>query len=254
MLRYERLGKGPRTILLLHEMGGTLESWDYVVDLLAESYGVVRFDMRCTGLSEWKPGPVTIEDLSGDALALLDALGGTGPVAIAGCAVGAAVAIHFAAAFPARTAALVAMSPAIGLPEEAKAAALTRAARLEAGGVRPTVDEQLDRSYPPALRQDRSRFAEVRSRRLAANPFGAAAFGRMLAGLDLSAALSRVKCPTLVLAGRHDHVRPIAGVAETARRIAGAQMEVLETGHFMPLQTPEPVAAALLRFLDARWP
>jgi len=34
-LRYELRGSGGHTVALLHEMGGTLESWDLVVPQLA---------------------------------------------------------------------------------------------------------------------------------------------------------------------------------------------------------------------------
>jgi 3-oxoadipate enol-lactonase len=254
VLRYQRSGAGNRAVVLIHEMGGTLESWDFVAELLADSYSVLRFDLRSAGLSEWRSGELDIGDLSSDVVGLLDALGIAEPCAIIGCAVGAAVAVHFAAKFPSRTAALVAMSPAVGLPPERRAAALARAAQLEAEGMRPTAEEQLLKSYPPELRSDLERFRDVRARRKAANPFSAAAYGRMLAGLELSAELAAVACPTLVIAGRFDHIRPAEGVAETARLIRGSEMKVLDTGHFMPLQTPDLVAEAVRGFLAARWP
>jgi 3-oxoadipate enol-lactonase len=253
VLRYQLTGAGSRTLVLVHEMGGTLESWDAVAPLLARRYRVLRFDMRGSGLSEWRPGAVGIADLSADMAGLLDALGIAGPCAVAGCAVGAAVAIHFAAAFPHRTAALVAMAPAVGLPPERRQAALARAAELERLGTRPSVDEQLARTYPPEMRTDAERFLELRNRRLAANPFAAAALGRMLADLDLTAEMALVACPSLVLGGNHDGVRPPDGVAETARQIPGAEIRLLPTGHFMPLQTPELVSGAIDEFVSARW-
>ena len=52
-------------------------------------------------------------------LALLDALGITGKVALAGIAVGAAIAVHFAVRYPERAAALVLHGPAVGVSAEA---------------------------------------------------------------------------------------------------------------------------------------
>ena len=34
-LRYELTGKGERTVVLVHEMGGTMESWDKVARPIA---------------------------------------------------------------------------------------------------------------------------------------------------------------------------------------------------------------------------
>lgn len=254
ILRYRKDGIGRSTLLLVHEMGGTLESWDFVVEHLQDDFAILRFDLRGCGLSEWKPGGFSIADLSGDMIALLDALSVDEPCAVIGCAVGAAVAIHFAAHHADRTAALVAMAPSVGLPPERRAGAHARAAQLESEGSRPSVDEQLAKAYPNVLRRDIERFEEIRRRRLAANPFSSAALGRMLAELDLTEELARIACPTLVLAGRHDAVRNPEGVAETARLIRRAKMSVLESGHFMPLQTPDLVATAIADFLAANLP
>ena len=51
-LRYELSGKGERTLVLVHEMGGSLESWDDIVPRFAESRRVLRYDTRGAGLSQ----------------------------------------------------------------------------------------------------------------------------------------------------------------------------------------------------------
>jgi pimeloyl-ACP methyl ester carboxylesterase len=53
----------------------------------------------------------------------------------------------------------------------------------------------------------------------------------------------------MVVAGRHDTVRPHAGTAELAKKIPGARFELIEAGHFMPAQGPEPLVALLQDFL-----
>ncbi len=50
-LRYEVTGAGPSTLVLIHEMGGTLDSWDQVLPALNASRRVVRYDTRGAGLS-----------------------------------------------------------------------------------------------------------------------------------------------------------------------------------------------------------
>jgi len=248
-LRHDLSGTGEEALILIHEMGGTLESYDFVVDALGRNRRILRYDTRGAGLSEKMRGEVALSDLVDDLTALLDALGLNGPVAVAGCAVGAAIAIGFAARHPRRVSALVAMAPAIGLPPERKAAARERADVLERDGTRPTIDARLESSYPPALRQDAARFAEIRRRRLGMDPVGVAALTRMLAGLDLTRDLAAVSCRTLVIAGRHDGDRPPAVVAPVAEAIAGARFVTLETGHFMALQTPDLIAETIEAFL-----
>ena len=46
----------------------------------------------------------------------------------------------------------------------------------------------------------------------------------------------------MVVAGRHDTVRPHAGTAELAKKIPGARFELIEAGHFMPTQGPPLLA------------
>ena len=51
-LRYQLSGNGPRTIVLLHELGMSLESWDDIVSELSRAHRVLRYDLRGFGLSE----------------------------------------------------------------------------------------------------------------------------------------------------------------------------------------------------------
>ncbi len=57
-LRHELSGSGAQTIVLVHEMGGTLESWDEVVPRLAGSRRVLRYDTRGAGMSQKVRGNV----------------------------------------------------------------------------------------------------------------------------------------------------------------------------------------------------
>ena len=187
--------------------------------------------------------------MADDVAGLLDALKIGGKVAIAGIAVGGAIAIHFAARHAARTAALVAMSPAVGIAPERRAATSAIADEMERRGVRPGMAAALDLSYPLAMRGDTSRFETVRAQRLGNDPASQAAVYRMLLDLDMRAAFSGIRCPTLVLAGRHDGSRPPAVVEPVARSIPGAQYAGLETAHFMSWQTPALVAETITAFL-----
>jgi 3-oxoadipate enol-lactonase len=55
----------------------------------------------------------------------------------------------------------------------------------------------------------------------------------------------------LVLGGSLDRVRPPALVEPVARSIPGARDQVLETGHYMAVATPELLATTIADFLDA---
>lgn len=248
-LRYELSGAGATTLLLLHEMGGSLESWDALLPLLQPRFRVLRYDQRGAGLSERPPGPLTIEAAGRDAMALLDALEIAGPVVPVGTAVGGAVALHLAASRPQRVRAVVATSPATGVPEGARQALLDKADDLVRAGTRSVVDTGLETGWPRPLRTDAVRFAATRAQRLGASSEGWAATMRMLAGLDMTAELGRIRCPALVLAGAHDLTRPPDRVVPVAAAIPGAVFRIIASGHFMALQTPDLLAEEILRFL-----
>jgi pimeloyl-ACP methyl ester carboxylesterase len=250
-LRYDLTGSGPTTLVLVHEMGGTLESWDDVLPALSRTRRVLRYDTRGAGLSEKLRGTANIDVMTDDVAGLLDALSIGGKVALAGVAVGGAIAIHFAARHPDRTAALIAMGPAVGVAPERKAATAAVADAMEASGMRPGMPAALANSYPETMRADRARFERVRLQRMGNDPASQAAIYRMLNTMDLSADFARIACPTLLTAGRHDGLRPPTTVEPLARLIRGARFEALETAHFGPMQTPELVADVIERFLAA---
>ena len=249
-LRYELSGSGASTLVLIHEMGGTLESWDFVMPLFGAKRRVLRYDTRGAGLSQKVRGTLTVDTMTDDLVALMDALGITGRVALAGVAVGGAIALHTAVRFPQRVAAVIASSPAIGIAPDRRAALLTRVERMEREGLHAVLDT-LDNVYPAELRGDAQRFAAFRARWLGSDPASYGAIYRMLVGMDLQPELSRIACPVLVTAGALDRTRPPQLVEPVARAIPGARYAVLETGHYAPVQTPELYAQTVGEFLDA---
>jgi 3-oxoadipate enol-lactonase len=250
-LRHEVTGSGPTTLVLIHEMGGMLDSWDQVLPALNNGRRVLRYDTRGAGLSEKIKGAVTWDQMAGDLAALLDALGITGKVCVAGIAVGAAIAVHFAVRHPDRAAALVLHGPAAGVGDDRRQATLDRAAAVEAGGMRSVVETSLAASYPPVVRHDLETFAAFRARWLGNDPESFAAINRMLATENIEHELEKIACPTLVTAGRHDGLRPPSIIEPMSRRIPGAQFLELNSGNFASVQTPGLVAQAIHYFLHA---
>jgi 3-oxoadipate enol-lactonase len=247
-LRYDISGSGPTTLVLIHEMGGTLDSWDQVLPALNNGRVVLRYDTRGAGLSEKINGAVTWDQMADDLAALLDALGIAGRVALAGIAVGAAIAVHFAVRYPDRAAALVLHGPAVGVGEDRRQSTLDRAAAVEAGGMRAVVETSLANSYPPVVRHDEAVFAAFRARWLGNDPRSFAAINRMLAATNIEDELARIACPALLTAGRHDGLRPPSIIEPMAKQVPGAQFLELYSGHFASVQTPGLVAQAIHYF------
>ncbi|MGA2995050.1 alpha/beta fold hydrolase [Bradyrhizobium sp.] len=248
-LRYVLSGKGERTLVLVHEMGGSLESWDEVVPHFEGARRVLRYDTRGAGMSQKVRGELTFETMASDIAGLLDMLRTTGKVAVVGVAVGGAIALQFAAQYPERASAVVVGSPATGISLARRAAALERLAKIEAGGMAFAVEDAMLNGYAPELRDDTGRFERFRARWLGNDPLSYATIWRMLANADMQKALSEVRCPTLVIGGSLDRVRPPPMAQEVAKAIPGARYVELCTGHYMAAQTPDLIADGIEEFL-----
>jgi 3-oxoadipate enol-lactonase len=249
VLRYELSGTGQVPLLLIHELGGSLEFWDPVLPALQQAFCVLRYDLRGFGMSE-KVKSLRLGDLLGDIVGLLDALAITDPCHVAGPALGAGIALAFAAQYPARVRRLVVSSPATEVPPERRAQSLQRAEAVERGGMRVAVEQSLTRSYPERFRADRQRFEQYRRRWLANDPEGFAAINRMLTEMNLTQQYGRIACPTLVIGCTYDTIRPPHEVEAIARQIPGARYVETASGHFMPHQTPELFLETVLPFLQ----
>src|SRR5688572_18968412 len=112
-LRYAFSGSGKDTLVLVHEAGGCLESYEGVLPGLEKAFRVLRYDQRGFGFSE-KVRELDFDTVTADLAGLLDALKIIAPVYAAGCAMGSDFSAGFAARYPQRVAKLVLASPLAG--------------------------------------------------------------------------------------------------------------------------------------------
>ena len=250
-LRYQLSGSGERTLVLVHEMGGSLESWDDVAPRFADSRRVLRYDTRGAGMSQKVRGELGIDAMADDIAALLDALGIAGKVALAGIAVGGAIALHFAARYKERASAVVVGSPATGIAPDRRAAFLERLTRVEAAGMAFAVADSMQNGYGPELRGDLKRFERYRARWLGNDPLSYATIYRMLAGTEMQDELTGLRCPALVIGATFDRTRPPTTAKAVADVIPGARYIELATGHYMAAQTPDLIFDCIDEFLGS---
>ena len=248
-LRCELSGGGDRTLVLVHEMGGSLESWDDVAPQFAKSRRVLRYDTRGAGLSQKVRGELTLDTMADDIAALLDQFGIAGKVALAGVAVGGAIALQFAARYKERASAVAVGSPATGIAAERRAPALERLARIEAAGMAFAIEDSMLNGYAPELRGDIKRFERFRTRWLGNDPSSYATIWRMLAAADMQDDLASLACPVLVIGGSLDRVRPPPLAEAVAKSIPGARYVEIRTGHYMSVQTPDLLSDCIEEFL-----
>jgi 3-oxoadipate enol-lactonase len=247
-LHYGLSGSGPRSLVLIHELAGTLESFDHVVPALAADFRILRADQRGAGLSEKVRAPFSLHDLVADTHRLMQTAGLTPPYYVAGIASGAVIAAALALRYPREVAALALCAPSLGTNPDRRHYLLERSETAKRDGMRAIVDMVFERTYPQNDRGDPNIYAEHRARFLAIDPVCYAHANRMLAEATLEPALQQIECPCLLLAGRHDQMRPPAQVERYAALFRRAELAVIDSGHIMVVQAPAAVAAAMRTF------
>lgn len=244
-LRYQMTGSG-KTLVLMHEMQMSMESWDAVLPALQKGHRILRYDLRGFGMSEKIRGDLTIEDEVEDLRGLLDALNIKEPVTLIGGAVGGAVALKFAAVYPARVKAVAVTSPAAYM--NAQPERLTNIDATANTPIRKGIDTSMDAVYPAALRTPAG-VAKFRALALANDPGSLAATTKMIYSTGFKDILPKVQCPALVVATAL-FPRSVASFKELADALPQGRFEVLQTGHFASLESPEMVAPVLTKFLQ----
>ncbi|MEZ5379946.1 MAG: alpha/beta hydrolase [Acidimicrobiales bacterium] len=210
---------------------------------------VCHFDQRGLGQTDKPDGPYTMAQYADDAAGLAAALGWS-RCHVVGTSFGGMVALNLVQRHPDLVDRLVlnctspggdhASFPLHTLTDLPPDELLDRRMRLTDGRYDPDADEPLP-GIPRVV-------YDAMLARGANPPSGEAAAGarRQLearAGHDVNAALPAIASPTLVCAGRYDHIAPLSNAEKLANDIPDAVLRVFEGGHLFMMQDRDAFAA-----------
>ena len=170
-LHYALAGQHGPSVVLLHELGGTMNSWNKVAPRLAARYRVLRYDQRGSGLSEKVRQEFSNDVLVEDFEALAKGLGFTPPYHFVTVAAAATQALRFLEKHPEQVGSLTLCNPAPGVDPSRAAALDERAAFAMREGMRASLPTTLDISYPKNL-GDPAEYDAYRGRYLGNDPVG----------------------------------------------------------------------------------
>ncbi|KAF1018438.1 MAG: 3-oxoadipate enol-lactonase 2 [Paracidovorax wautersii] len=248
-IRYTDNGKQGRPLLLLHEMGGSLESWGGVLAALPPRQRIIRCDMRGAGGSEKIRREVSCDVFADDVAKLLDHL--KVPEAdVAGVAIGGCIGLNLAARYPARVKKLVPINPPTDAAGRAGEVLRERARLTDEQGMRGVVDAALARSYPELLRGDRQAYDAYVARFITNDPTSYAHVLRALLAVDFTPLWSLITAPVLFAAGTHDLVRTPAATKAAAGQVPRADFLEIEGGHIPSVQAPDALARILVDYFE----
>jgi pimeloyl-ACP methyl ester carboxylesterase len=245
----------PQTLLMIMGLAGSGAMWFRLLPHVARRHRAIVFDNRGTGRSSPAHRPLTMGDMVGDALAVLDAAG-VKTAHVLGASMGGMIAQHLALEHRDRVRSLMLACTTAGGRREPPNLRLTAAVLLRplvgSGRTFALVAPVL---YSPRTRiEERKRLsADLRVR--AADRVGALTplmQAAAIAGHDTRSRLHELGgLPTLVVHGLDDRlVSPERG-RELANAIPGAQLvEISGAGHLLATDAERDVARAVLDHLE----
>jgi len=227
-----------------------------------DEYRIITFDARGSGESEDLP-PYTHAQWVADIDAIRDYLG-LESIVMAGGSYGGFLAMEYTLAHPDRVDALILRDTAANTDYDHLAVDRARTtdrvvidewtiSRIGTGHFADNTEfERYWRGILPLY--DHSYDPEATERKAQATTYHYAthnaAFGVNMPQYDLTARLSEIGCPTLVVVGRHDWRTPIQASAVIADGIPNAELVVFEeSGHSPQLEEPEKFQRVVREFL-----
>jgi pimeloyl-ACP methyl ester carboxylesterase len=242
-LGYEESGAGEPSLLLVHGWGTRRGVFEPLVRTFSDTHRVVAVDLRGHGESDASVENVSVETFAEDAAWLASALDLLRPVII-GHSLGGLVALEFASRFDARAAILLECH--VAAPPSVAAALEPAIARLETAEYRVTAGALLGlllgERFDPALRAEMIAYARSLPQRVLSQTLRAAL------AYDGETAAARIRCPILYVGSPTPYAN-LPRFRELCPELATA--ELVDCGHYFPLEVPEQLHPVLRRFLSS---
>jgi len=258
-LAWHEYGEGDPILMIMGFMGSG-RAWYRLLPHLAGPSSpsprrAVTMDNRGTGESDRPLGLWTMDDLAGDALAVMDAAG-LESAHVVGASMGGMIAQHLALDHPERVRSLtLACTHPGGQPGGLPWRMLASLALRPLFGPERTFPLVAPLLYSERTRtRHRDRLAEDLYMRFQdSTPAGTApAQAAAIFGHDTRARLRELSMPVLVVHGAEDALVPPSAAEELARLIPDARLEIIpRCGHILTTDAEEESAAAILGFLGS---
>ncbi len=251
---YESTGDGPETIVFAHGLLWSGEMFAAQVAELSKRYRCVTFDFRGQGKTPVTPSGYGMDDLTNDAIALIEGLG-LGRVHFAGLSMGGFVAMRLGARRPDLVRSLILLETSAGPEDPAKVGKyklLGFVGRWLGFGL--VANQVMPIMFGRTYLNDPTRKAERdgwRARLIANDRIGIVrALGGVTDRAAIEGELAKITVPTLVIVGDED-VATVPAKAEAIRDgIPGAKLVVIpRAGHSSTIEEPQAVNAAISAFL-----
>jgi 3-oxoadipate enol-lactonase len=237
-------------ITMSNSLASNLSMWDPQMSVLTSRYRVLRYDTRGHGSTDAPAGPYSLDELTEDVRALLQALGVTRTHFI-GLSMGGMIGQIMALKYPQMLQSLALCDTMSRVPTEAKPLWDDRIHVAEAQGMEPLVEPTLTRWFTDPFRQKGSPVLDQVRTMIRTTPArGYAGCCHAIAALNLTDQLKAITLPTLIIVGEDDPGTPVAASRVIHEQIQGSELVILKSAaHLSNLEQPEAFNQALMAFL-----
>lgn len=252
-LYYETWGAGP-AVVLVPGLGGLGSFWNSVADALSGDFQVVIHDHRGTGQSSIERIEYSVQQMSADVLALLDALA-LEQVSLIGHSTGGAIGQTLALEHSDRLTNLVLSSTWTAADAYFRRLFAVRKRILQTGGALHYLESVPLLMSPPAYVRDNAPPSLSEAEALAQIPDPEVVCRRIdaIVAFNRAEELGAINCPTLVSCARDDIITPFYYSEALLGAIPGATSAFVDAGgHFYPATHPELFLNGVLPFLQEK--
>jgi 3-oxoadipate enol-lactonase len=250
-LAWYEVGRGAPTVLV-HGLADDHRAWRRVLPALSLSNRVILYDLRGHGQTAAGEPNGTLEQLSADLVALMDALE-LERANLVGFSLGGTIVMRTAIDHPNRVDHLIPVATSSRVGRSAaewysKRAEMARSDSLE---LRSTLEQDTRDVY--FNKPDEFGAGWLIRSQSTADPTGFGNACVAMAALNerpLDPELGHIQAPTLVIAGDRDQHCPPRAAEIIQAGIRGSRLEVLsEVGHPIPAEKPAELSSRILEFL-----
>lgn len=238
-------------VVMSHSLGCNLSMWEPQLGALESRFRVLRYDTRGHGKSDVPKGPYTLDQLVGDAVGLMDALG-IQEAHWVGLSMGGMIGQGLALDYPGRLKSLVLCDTASVMPDEAQPIWDERIGQARQGGMEARIPETIRDWFTPEFPEKNPAMLEKVRQQLLSTPLeGYVGCIEAFRKLNYIGRLHEIRIPTLIIVGEKDPGTPVEASRAMHERIQGSKLVVLPAAaHLSNAEQPEAFTEALLDFFS----